>query len=73
MFVRIFFFCFGFMLCLIGLFFDICYLNLFMVGYNFFDYVKFIFSRIECVMFFFGLFFIIFSCFLKGDNNELHL
>ena len=73
MFVRIVLFVFGLFFSVIGLVFDISYLNLLTIGYNFLDYVKFIFSRIECLLFLFGVVLIIISLFLKGDRNELHL
>jgi len=73
MFIRVFVFVLGFIFSIIGLIYDICYLNLLTLGYNFSFYVKFIFSRVECLLFFIGVFIMLFSLFLKGDNNELHL
>lgn len=73
MFVRVLFFVLGLVLSIIGLVYDISYLNLLTMGYNFCFYVKFIFSRIECLLFFIGIFIMFFSLFLKGDNNELRL
>ena len=73
MFVRVFFFVFGFILSVIGFVYDISYLNLLTFGYNFSFYVKFIFSRVECLLFLFGIFIMLFSVFLKGDRNELYL
>lgn len=73
MFLRCFLFIIGFIFCVIGLIYDICYLNLLTIGYNFLFYVKFIFSRIECLCFLFGILIIFFSFNLKGDKNELHL
>ena len=51
MFVRVFLFVFGFILSVIGFVYDISYLNLLTFGYNFSFYVKFIFSRVECLLF----------------------
>ena len=48
MFGRIFFFLLGFGLTIIGSVYIISYLNLLTIGYNFFDYVKFISKRFEC-------------------------
>ena len=45
---RVFFFLLGFGLTIIGFVYIISYLNLLSIGYNFFEYVKFIISRIEC-------------------------
>lgn len=73
MFIKVFLFCIGFILSVIGLVFNVCYLNMFLLGYNFFDYVKFIFSRVECLFLIIGIFIMFFSLFLKGDKNELHL
>jgi len=73
MFIKFFLFLFGFVLSIIGLVYDISYLNLLTMGYNFSFYVKFIFSRIECLLFLFGILIMFFSFILKGDRNELHL
>ena len=45
----------------IGLFFIVLYLNLFTLGYSFFDFVKFIIMRVECLIFFLGLIFLFLS------------
>ena len=67
MFVRLFMFFLGFILCVIGLTFCISYLNLFVLGYNFIDYVKFISSSFCCLSFIFGIIIILFSIFIpKG-------
>ena len=51
----------GIFLCSISLFFAIIYLNLLTIGYSFFDYVKFINMRLECLIFYVGLFLIFLS------------
>jgi len=56
----------SFLLCLFGLYYCICYLNLLTIGYNFLDYVKFIISRFECVLLFVGLISAIVILILKG-------
>lgn len=70
MLVRIFLFLFGFGLSTIGCFYIIVYLNLFSFGYNFFDYVKFIISRLECLNFLFGFIFMFFSIYILGGKNS---
>lgn len=50
----------------ISLFFMILYLNLFTLGYSFFDYVHFINSRIECLIFYVGIILIIIGLKKKG-------
>ena len=47
-----------------GLMFIFLYLNLFTFGYSFFEFVQFISTRIECLLFFLGLILIFFS--MKG-------
>ena len=72
--LRIFFFLFGFGLMVIGFTYIILYLNLFSVGYNFLEYVNFIFSRLECYFTLIGLIVLILSLFIKGDDSyELYL
>lgn len=72
--LRIFFFLFGFGLMVIGFTYIILYLNLLNIGYNFSQYVNFIFSRVECYSVLFGLIILIFSLFIKGDKEyELYL
>ena len=45
----------GINICSISIMFDLAYLNLLTWGFSFFDYLKFIFTRLECVMFFIGV------------------
>ncbi len=72
MLLRIFLFLIGFGLSIIGSFYIIIYLNLLTFGYNFFEYVKFIISRLECLNFFIGIIFMVVSIyFMGGKNNEL--
>ncbi len=72
--LRIFFFLFGFGLMVVGFTYIILYFNLFSIGYNFFDYVNFIFRRVECYFSVVGLIILILSIFIKGeDKNELYL
>lgn len=74
MLLRIFFFLFGFGLMVVGFTYVILYLNLLSIGYNFLEYVNFIFSRIECYFIFVGLVILILSICIKGDAKyELYL
>lgn len=61
MFLKIIFFFTGIILTIISIVFMIIYLNLLTVGYNFHNYVKFISSRFECIIFVLGIIFIILS------------
>jgi len=45
----------GFIFTTLGLFFIILYLNLFVIGYSFFEFVYFIIRSIYCDLFFIGL------------------
>lgn len=72
--LRAFFFLFGFGMMVIGFTYVILYLNLMSIGYNFSEYVNFIFSRIECYFVLIGLIILVLSVFVKGeDKNELYL
>ena len=56
----------GILFLAISLFFMILYLNLFTLGYSFFDYVHFINSRIECLIFYIGIVLVIVGLKKKG-------
>ncbi len=71
--LKILIFLFGFGLTVIGLNYIVIYLNLFSIGYNFFEYVNFIIRRIECLNLVFGIILMIISTFIKGGKNELYL
>lgn len=72
--LRIFFFLFGFGLMVVGFTYIILYLNLFSIGYNFLEYVNFIFSRMECYFVLMGLTILILSVVIKGEKEyELYL
>ena len=74
MLTRIFFLLFGFGFTVIGNIYIIIYLNLFSVGYNFWEYVNFIIRRFECLIGFLGLIIIFLTIMIPGGkNNELHL
>lgn len=68
-----FFYCIlGIGLMSIGFTFFILYFNLFVFGYNFFEYLLFLFSRWECYLFFLG---VIFACvgIRKGKKHDIYL
>lgn len=54
-------FLFGVFLCSLSVTFSIMYLNLMNLGYSFFEYVKFICGRVECLVGILGIIFIIVS------------
>ena len=72
--IRIFFFLTGFALMVIGFTFNILYLNILTIGYNFSFYVNFISRRIECYYTIIGFILILLTLTIKGDKKyELHL
>jgi hypothetical protein len=71
MFYKIFLFFIGFLLTVIGFTFIIIYLNLTSMGYSFFDYLKYICSRVECLISIVGIILIIVSLYRKEDKNGL--
>ena len=75
MFLRFFLFLLGFGLTTIGSVYIICYLNLFSIGYNFFQYVNFIIRRIECLNAIIGIIIMSLSLTIKrkDEMNELYL
>lgn len=75
MLIRFFLFLLGFGLTTIGSVYIICYLNLFSIGYNFFQYVNFIIRRIECLNAPIGIIIMILSLTIKRKDeiNELYL
>lgn len=58
----------GIIICSIGLFFIMLYLNLLTLGYSFFNFVKFIISNVYCDLFFLGLVIIIIT--IERMNNK---
>lgn len=51
--------------------FYIIYLNLLKMDFSFIDYIKYIFSRVECLSLFLGIILIVLS--LRREKNELRL
>ncbi len=70
--VRFFLFLLGFGLTVLGASYIILYLNFTTIGYNFFEYVKFIIRRYECWFFIVGIVIVFFSIH-KEDKDELHI
>ena len=71
---RVFFFLLGFGLMVIGFTYVITYMNLMTMGYNFLDYLKFIFNRIECLISIIGLIIVTIIILTGGyKNNDLHI
>ena len=71
---RVLLFLIGFGLSVIGFTFIITYLNLTAIGYSFFDYIKFIVRRLECVLAVVGIILINISLYKKGERkNDIHL
>lgn len=72
--MRIFFFLVGFALMVLGLSFNILYLNLLTIGYSFSFYVHFITRRIECYYTLIGFMLIVLTLIKKGEKkHELYL
>ncbi len=70
--LKFFLFLFGFGLTVVGCVYIIIYLNLTTIGYNFFEYVKFIISRLECWNLLFGVLIMYFNL-PKEDIDEQHI
>lgn len=71
--IRFLIFLFGFGLAVIGFSYIIIYLNLLSLGYNFFDYVKFISRRLECINALLGIILMSIVIFTKGGKDELYI
>jgi len=53
----------SYIMTVVGFTFIIVYINLFSFGYNIFEYLEFIFTNYECILFFLG--FVLFIILLK--------
>ena len=73
LFARIFVFLIGFGLTVIGFVYMISYLNLLSLGYNFLEYVQFIFRRLECMYSVIGILIIVLDLYIPGGQHELYL
>lgn len=69
---RIICFILGIIITSSALMYIVIYLNLVRMGYSMLDYVKYVFSSIECTKIFIGIILIILSL-KKGRKNELYL
>lgn len=67
---RLFFFLLGFGLMVIGFTYIITYLNLITMGYTFSEYLRFIFSRVECLFSIIGFFIVAFIIFTGGALKD---
>lgn len=67
--IRIFFFLFGFGIMTIGFIYNILYLNILNLGYNFNYYVNFISRRFECYLVLLGFIIMNLSIYIKGDKK----
>ena len=61
----------GIIMCGVGLFFMILYLNILEMGYSFLDYVHFIFSRVECLIFLVGVLLIIMDIYKRRKKDAI--
>lgn len=69
--LNLFLFLLGFIFTVVGLFFIILYLNLFVIGYSFFEFAYFIIRSIYCDLFFVGIFLIYWSLERKKKSELL--
>lgn len=71
---RLFLFLIAFGLMVIGFTYIITYMNLMTMGYSFIEYLRFIFSRIECLFSVIGLLLVSIVIFTKGSEiNDIHI
>lgn len=70
MLVRYFFFLLGFGLTIVGCMYIIIYLNLLSIGYNFWQYVKFISSRLECLNAVLGIIIMVLAIIMSGGKKD---
>ena len=52
---------------------SLLYLTLLNIGYSFFDYLNFIFTRVDCLIYFFGIIIIYLTLNEKGEKYDLHI
>lgn len=71
---RVVLFLIGLIMSVIGLSYIIIYLNLLVMDYNFTDYLKYICTKLECIIFFIGYVLMLLSLYCKRrKKNELHI
>lgn len=71
--MRIILFLIGFLLSIIGSIYIIIYLSYLSIGYSFINYLKFIMSKVECLIMLIGIILINISIFMKGEKHVLCL
>ncbi len=71
--MRIILFLIGFLLSIIGSIYIIIYLSYLSIGYSFINYLKFIMSKVECLIMLIGLILINISIFMNGGKHVVCL
>lgn len=71
--VRVFRFILELVLTVIGFSYILIYLNLLVMGYSVKDYMYYIFSKIECIIFFIGYIAILIELYFRRRKHELHI
>ncbi len=71
---RIILFILGLIMSSMGLSYIIMYLNLLVIGYSFIDYLIYIFTKLECIIFFVGYILLLLSIVIKRrKENDIHV
>ena len=70
---RTFFFLLGFGFMVIGFTYVITYLNLLSMGFDFTTYLKYVFSRVECLFSIIGFIIVSRVILTKGEYDDLHI
>ena len=68
--IRMFFLLLSFGFCIMGFMYMILYLNLLTIGYDLYDYFRFIITRFECIQGFIGFIMLFITIFYKGDKED---
>ncbi len=61
----------GINICAISIMYDLIYLNLLKMGFSILDYLKYIFTRLECLIIFLGIGLIIYSLRKNKYNSNI--
>ena len=69
--MRYFLLLLGIILSSIGLTYIIIYLNLLLIGFSFIDYLEYVFTKIECLLFFVG--YILLIILIKKGNKKWYM
>ena len=70
---RTFFFLLGFGFMVIGFTYVITYLNLLSMGFDLTTYLKYVFSRVECLFSIIGFIIVSIVILTKGEYDDLHI